>query len=126
MWTGRTLTIFKRAIQNIEHSVKMSTTIDPNRHKSTNTDDPRIKYCAEHSIRFHPAQLKLQAATLGLGTIGDMIGAPEVLQMCSNLIQLIGGKRILDIGELIIFVRWNYSNPNYQRIFTMRRGLLKY
>ncbi len=71
--------------------------------KSYETDEPRVKYCTELSVRFHPAQTKLHAATMGLGRRAGMMGAPEVLQMGSNLIQLIGGKRVLDIGESPIY-----------------------
>ncbi len=68
--------------------------------KSFVTTDPRLKYCTEHSINPHPAQAKLQEETLASEENSIMLGAPEILHHCSCLIQLVKGKRCLDLGKL--------------------------
>ena len=67
--------------------------------KSFRSGDPLTKYCTDVSIKLHESQVRLQEKTLAeAGGHAAMLGAPEVLQFGSNLIQAIGGKRALDIG----------------------------
>lgn len=66
--------------------------------KSVFTSDDRVQYCTQHSIRPHPLQTKLTEATVGGHPRAVMLGAPEALHLCSNLIKLIKGKRCLDVG----------------------------
>lgn len=112
----------------------MSDNIEIKEEKSFLTSDPRIKYCAAHSLKLHPAQLKMQVLNLLREPVNltfqkhytilifesqeetiakepdhVMLGAPEVLKLCSDLIHLIGAKRILDVGQcftysIIIFI----------------------
>uniref|UniRef100_A0A7E4UQS3 O-methyltransferase n=1 Tax=Panagrellus redivivus TaxID=6233 RepID=A0A7E4UQS3_PANRE len=66
--------------------------------KSYSSKDPIIAYCAQHSIKQTPAEKELQEATLANEKMCIMLGAPEVLQLGKNFIELIGAKRALDIG----------------------------
>lgn len=65
--------------------------------KSHSTDNPVIKYISDCSLRLSPAQSKLIQLTLPLKD-SLMLGAPESLQLLTNLCQLIGAKKTLDIG----------------------------
>ncbi|KAK2143752.1 hypothetical protein LSH36_816g00028 [Paralvinella palmiformis] len=65
--------------------------------KSFNTDQPLIKYIADHSLRLSPAQAKLIKLTLPNEDRG-MLGAPESLQLLKMLCKVIGAKKTLDIG----------------------------
>nr|XP_053636132.1 probable caffeoyl-CoA O-methyltransferase 2 isoform X1 [Cherax quadricarinatus] len=65
--------------------------------KSFGSDNPLLKYTVDHSIRMTDTQKKLVEETLKLPN-GAMMGAPEVLQLSANLIQVIGAKKVLDVG----------------------------
>lgn len=65
--------------------------------KSYSSKDPLVKYTVDNSLRLTDAQKKLMEATLKRPRY-QMLGAPEVLQLNSNLIKAIGGKKVLDVG----------------------------
>jgi len=65
--------------------------------KSYNTDNKIVKYALDRSLREHVVLKELQAETQKHKR-SLMMGAPEVLQLSSNLITAIGAKRVLDIG----------------------------
>uniref|UniRef100_A0A7E4ZSJ0 O-methyltransferase n=1 Tax=Panagrellus redivivus TaxID=6233 RepID=A0A7E4ZSJ0_PANRE len=66
--------------------------------KSYQNKDPIITYCVEHSLKQTPAEKELQESTLAKERMAGALGAPEVLQLGKNFIELIGAKRALDIG----------------------------
>uniref|UniRef100_A0A7E4URQ6 O-methyltransferase n=1 Tax=Panagrellus redivivus TaxID=6233 RepID=A0A7E4URQ6_PANRE len=66
--------------------------------KSYETEDPIIAYCAAHSLKQTPAEKELHEATIANERMSGMLGAPEVLQLGKNFIELIGAKRALDVG----------------------------
>jgi len=65
--------------------------------KSFISDDPVTKYIAENSFRLHPVQEELINVTLQ-HTDNVMMGAPEVLQLISNLMFSINAKKYIDVG----------------------------
>merc|ERR1712212_16436 len=65
--------------------------------KSYKNPDPLVKYCVDHSLRLTDVQKRLNEVTLQHSR-GMMLGAPEVLQLNANLMQVIGAKKVLDIG----------------------------
>jgi hypothetical protein len=87
--------------------------------KSYSTVDPIIKYTTKNSLRQHPLQAELQAqfvfklapqlartqaVTLSKAPNGGMLGAPEVLQLCANMVHMTKARRVLDIGEVWLMV----------------------
>ncbi|KAG0718734.1 putative caffeoyl-CoA O-methyltransferase 1 [Chionoecetes opilio] len=67
--------------------------------KSFKSQDPLVKYTVDHSLRLTDVQKRLMEATFQLcESDACMLGAPEILQLNANLIQAIGGKKVLDIG----------------------------
>ncbi|KAK5976877.1 Catechol O-methyltransferase domain-containing protein 1 [Trichostrongylus colubriformis] len=67
--------------------------------KSYNTHaDPVVAYCSKMTVVQHPLQEELQRVTLNNAPMSGMLGAPEVLTIGSNFMQLIGGKKAIDIG----------------------------
>ncbi|XP_063869853.1 probable caffeoyl-CoA O-methyltransferase 2 [Scylla paramamosain] len=65
--------------------------------KSYISEDPLLKYTVDHSLRLTDVQKRLNEATFKHSNY-EMLGAPEVLQLNANLIQAIGGKKVLDVG----------------------------
>jgi len=65
--------------------------------KSFDTDNKIVKYALERSLREHPVLQELQQVTLKHKR-SVMMGAPEVLQLTSNLIKAIRAQKVLDIG----------------------------
>jgi len=70
--------------------------------------------------RLHPAQQKLLDLTLQHPRY-RMLGAPEVIQLCQNLIRSIGGKRVLDVGTFTGFsaLGWALAIPDDGQVITM-------
>uniref|UniRef100_A0A914YTL4 O-methyltransferase n=1 Tax=Panagrolaimus superbus TaxID=310955 RepID=A0A914YTL4_9BILA len=61
-------------------------------------DDPTVKYCVTKSVHETELDKKLKEETLSKAEWYIMLGAPEVLQLGKNFIQLIGAKKVLDFG----------------------------
>ncbi len=65
--------------------------------RSLNLDDSLYQYLIEHSIREHPAQAALRAATASHPLAGMQIG-PEQGQFMALLIKLLGARQAIEIG----------------------------
>ncbi|CAL4142057.1 unnamed protein product, partial [Meganyctiphanes norvegica] len=65
--------------------------------KSYHNDDPIVQYTTERSIRMTDVQKRLKEETLKHPR-GRMMGAPEVVQLNTNIMQAIGAKKVLDVG----------------------------
>lgn len=65
--------------------------------KSYHNEDPIVKYTTERSIRMTDVQKKLMEETLKHPK-SLMMGAPEVVQLNTNIMQAIGAKKVLDVG----------------------------
>ncbi|XP_068218446.1 probable caffeoyl-CoA O-methyltransferase 2 [Palaemon carinicauda] len=65
--------------------------------KSYNNKDPLVVYTVQHSLRQTDVQKRLDEVTLKHKR-SAMLGAPEVLQLNANLMQVIGAKKVLDVG----------------------------
>jgi len=65
--------------------------------KSYHNDDPIVAYTTERSIRMTDVQLRLKEETLKHPR-SRMMGAPEVVQLNTNIMQAIGAKKVLDVG----------------------------
>ena len=63
-----------------------------------NTGDAVISYCSALTVIQHPLQKELQQETLKNAELTTMLGAPEVLTIGSHFLELIGGKKVIDIG----------------------------
>uniref|UniRef100_A0A1I7XJW5 Catechol O-methyltransferase domain-containing protein 1 n=1 Tax=Heterorhabditis bacteriophora TaxID=37862 RepID=A0A1I7XJW5_HETBA len=63
-----------------------------------NSGNVIVDYCSKLSVRQHELQKELQELTIKSAPMAGMLGAPEVLTLGANFIQLIGAKNILDIG----------------------------
>jgi predicted O-methyltransferase YrrM len=67
--------------------------------KSFNNVDPFVKYSVGHSLRLQPIQQELIAATKeAYPQMYGGMGAPEVIQLLGNLLQLIKAKKYIDVG----------------------------
>jgi len=62
-----------------------------------NVDDALYQYLIEHSVREHPAQTALRAATAAHPHAGMQIG-PDQGQLLALLVKLIGARRCIEIG----------------------------
>ncbi len=60
-------------------------------------DDALVDYVVRHSVREHPAQAALRAATAAHPHAGMQIG-PDQGQLMALLVRLIGARRCLEIG----------------------------
>uniref|UniRef100_A0A0N4ZG09 O-methyltransferase n=1 Tax=Parastrongyloides trichosuri TaxID=131310 RepID=A0A0N4ZG09_PARTI len=60
--------------------------------------NPLVKYCNAITTKQTPIEKELMETTLKNHPMARMLGAPEVLQIGKNFIQLIKGKKCLDIG----------------------------
>lgn len=65
--------------------------------KSFDSKDPRVQYCAEHSVRLIPAQEKLIEVTKTL-PMRIMLGSPDEMQLLMNLLKMIRAKKAIDVG----------------------------
>ncbi len=65
--------------------------------RTLNLDDCLLDYLQAHSLREHPAQRALRAATDGHPAAGMQI-APEQGQFMAMLVRLIGARRTIEIG----------------------------
>ncbi len=65
--------------------------------RSLSVDDALHRYILDRSIREHPAQAALRAATAGHPHAGMQI-SPEQGQLMALLVKLIGARRTLEIG----------------------------
>jgi caffeoyl-CoA O-methyltransferase len=65
--------------------------------KGLASQDPAVRYAAEHSLRLHPAQQEIVDETIKTG-FANRMGSPDELQLLQNLVRCIGGKKTLDIG----------------------------
>uniref|UniRef100_A0A914DQ15 Caffeoyl-CoA O-methyltransferase n=1 Tax=Acrobeloides nanus TaxID=290746 RepID=A0A914DQ15_9BILA len=61
-------------------------------------NDPLVQYCANLTTKFESIEKELHEATIQSSHGHLMLGAPEILQFGKYFIQLIGAKRVLDIG----------------------------
>ncbi|CAL4074475.1 unnamed protein product [Meganyctiphanes norvegica] len=59
--------------------------------------DPIVQYVTERSIRMTDVQKKLKEETLKHPR-SRMMGAPEVVQLNTNIMHAIGAKKVLDVG----------------------------
>uniref|UniRef100_A0AC34QVJ8 O-methyltransferase n=1 Tax=Panagrolaimus sp. JU765 TaxID=591449 RepID=A0AC34QVJ8_9BILA len=66
--------------------------------KSYGTKDPIISYCSTYTIKQSDVEKEIQDKTLSEHRMAVMLGAPEVLHVGKNFIQLIHAKKVLDIG----------------------------
>jgi predicted O-methyltransferase YrrM len=66
-------------------------------HRSLAVDDVLWQYLMDHSIREHPAQAALRAATAAHPHAGMQI-SPDQGQFMALLVKLIGAKRAIEIG----------------------------
>jgi len=64
---------------------------------SLNLDDTLYDYLLSQSVREHPAQVALRAATAGHAHAGMQIG-PEQGQLMALLVKLLGARRTIEIG----------------------------
>jgi predicted O-methyltransferase YrrM len=64
---------------------------------SLNIDDTLYDYLLAQSVREHPAQVALRAATAGHAHAGMQIG-PEQGQLMALLVKLLGARRAIEIG----------------------------
>ena len=65
--------------------------------RSLNLDEPLYQYLIDHSIREHPAQAALRAATASHPHAGMQI-SPEQAQFMALLVKLIGAQRAIEVG----------------------------
>src|SRR4051812_19760604 len=65
--------------------------------RTLDLDDTLIDYVQSHSLREHPAQIALRAATAGHRAAGMQI-SPEQGQFMALLVRLIGARRTIEIG----------------------------
>ncbi|XP_045132083.1 probable caffeoyl-CoA O-methyltransferase 2 isoform X2 [Portunus trituberculatus] len=79
------------------HSARIQSTTMATTVKSYSSEDPLLKYTVDHSLRLTDVQKRLNEVTFKHSRY-QMLGAPEVLQLNANLIQAIGGKKVLDVG----------------------------
>jgi predicted O-methyltransferase YrrM len=66
-------------------------------HRHLQLDDALVRYLMEQSIREHPAQVALRAATAGHPHAGMQI-SPDQGQFLALLIKLLGARRAIEIG----------------------------
>jgi caffeoyl-CoA O-methyltransferase len=66
-------------------------------HRHLQLDDALVRYLMEQSIREHPAQVALRAATAGHPHAGMQI-SPDQGQFMALLIKLLGARRAIEIG----------------------------
>ena len=94
---------------------------DASEGKSVFSADPRIAYCTNHSIQPHPAQAALTKATVEKHPWAIMLGAPEALHLCSNLIRLTKAKRCIDIGVFTgaSSLAWGLAIPEDGEVFAL-------
>lgn len=73
------------------------------------------------TVKADPLQKALQEKTLTDSELSMMLGAPEVLQFGQNFIQLIGAKKVLDIGTFTgaSAVAWSLMLPVDGRVLSM-------
>lgn len=65
--------------------------------RSLNLDDTLYRYLLDHSLREHPAQAGLRAATRNHPRAGMQI-APEQGQFMALLVQLLGARQTIEVG----------------------------
>jgi predicted O-methyltransferase YrrM len=65
--------------------------------RTLNLDDALYQYLLDHSLREHPVQSALRAATAGHPHAGMQI-APEQGQFMALLVRLLGARRTIEIG----------------------------
>ena len=65
--------------------------------RTLNLDDTLYDYVLDHSLREHPAQAALRAATLA-HPLAEMQISPEQGQLMTLLVRLIGARRTVEIG----------------------------
>jgi predicted O-methyltransferase YrrM len=66
-------------------------------HRSLDVDDVLWKYLMDHSIREHPAQAALRAATASHPYAGMQI-SPDQGQFMALLVKLLGARRAIEVG----------------------------
>jgi predicted O-methyltransferase YrrM len=114
---SKALFLFRKiSIGNLtKNCLKMSTVAKSYEHK-----DPIIEYCSKISLKQTDIEKALQEKTIKERKDFIMLGAPEVLQYGKHLIQLIKGKRCLDIGTFTgaSAVAWALAIPNDGQVFT--------
>lgn len=66
-------------------------------YRTLNLDDTLVRYILDHSLREHPAQVALRAATRTHPRAGMQI-APEQGQFMALLVKLLGARRAIEVG----------------------------
>uniref|UniRef100_A0A0N4ZJ85 O-methyltransferase n=1 Tax=Parastrongyloides trichosuri TaxID=131310 RepID=A0A0N4ZJ85_PARTI len=76
--------------------------------------NPVIKYCNDITSKQEPIEKELMESTLKNHKMCGMLGAPEVLQVGKNFIQLIKAKKCIDIGTFTgaSAVAWALALPD--------------
>ena len=66
-------------------------------YRTLNLDDTLVRYILDHSLREHPAQVALRAATRSHPQAGMQI-SPEQGQFMALLVKLLGVRRAIEVG----------------------------
>ena len=86
-----------------------------------NSGDPIINYCCGLTVVQHPLQKELQKETLDKAELAMMLGAPEILTIGSHFLELIGGKKVIDIGTYTgaSALAWALAIPDGGKVYTL-------
>uniref|UniRef100_A0A914EAS9 O-methyltransferase n=1 Tax=Acrobeloides nanus TaxID=290746 RepID=A0A914EAS9_9BILA len=83
--------------------------------------DPIISYCTRLTVKPTELEEKITNDTINNDNWFVMLGAPEVLQLGKNFIQLIGAKKALDIGTYTgaSAAAWATAMPSDGKVLSM-------
>ena len=86
-----------------------------------NKGDPVIDYCSALTVVQNPLQVELQKETLEHAEMSIMLGAPEILTIGSHFLQLIRGKRVLDVGTFTgaSALAWALAIPDDGKVYAL-------
>jgi len=76
--------------------------------RTITVDDDLYRYLVDHSLREHPAQTALRAATAAHPHAGMQI-SPEQGQFMALLVKLIGARRAVEIGVFTGYSAWTVA-----------------